>query len=154
MEGQYADIYAKIYRQQSDSRTKTELDRPMFLDIDLDRRTVLEKISSIKPKIYCYTEDKTQTPILGFFAQDLEREFPLTVNTMKYTEDEINDSTFAFPKDKNGNDIHDLKTIDPVAVSAVLWQGLQEAQNTILDLKDDINVLKKEIETIKNKAVK
>ena len=151
MEGQYVDIYAKVYRQQSDERTKIELNQFSRLKNDPDERTVLEKINTIKPKIYCYAQDTSQTPIFGFFAQDLESQFPLTVNTMKFTDKEINDGNIIFPKDKNGNDIYDLKTIDPVAVSAVLWQGLKEAYNKITYLTEEVDNLNKEIKTLKNK---
>lgn len=147
IEGQYVDIYAKVYRQQSDERTKIELTQFSKLSDDPDERTILEKIDTIKPKIYCYAQDTSQTPIFGFFAQDLEAQFPLTVNTMKFTDKEIESGDIIFPKDKNGNDLHDLKTIDPVAVTAVLWQGLKEAHKEIIKLKDEITLLK-------NKAVK
>jgi hypothetical protein len=66
---------------------------------------------------------------------------------MKFTDKEIESGDIIFPKDKNGNDLHDLKTIDPVAVTAVLWQGLKEAHKEIIKLKDEITLLK-------NKAVK
>lgn len=145
MEGQYVDIYAKVYRQQSDERTKIELTQFSNLNNDPDERTILEKINVIKPKIYCYAQDTSQTPIFGFFAQDLEAQFPLTVNTMKFTDKEIKDGNIIFPKDKEGNDIHDLKTIDPIAVSAVLWQGLKEANKEILKLKDEIDSLKTKV---------
>ena len=151
IEGQYSDIYAKVYRQQSDARTKTEIDRPMFLDIDEDRKTILEKINSISPKIYYYNEDKQKTPIFGFFAQDLEKEFPLSINTLKYTDEEIEANDSILPKDKEGNLIKDLKTIDSVSISAILWEGLKEAKKEIEDLKDEIIRLKSKINKVVEK---
>lgn len=53
--------------------------------------------------------------------------------------------------DQDGNEIHDLKTIDPVSISAVMWEGIQEAHNEILNLKDEIFKLKQEIKSLKNK---
>lgn len=130
--GSYADIYAKIYRQQSDARTKTEVKK----DISLlkDKESTLDKISKIKPKEFYYSEDSNKKVLYGFFAQDLEAEFPLTVTTAKYSKEDIKDENMIFPKDKDGNNIHDLKSIDPVAISAIMWDALKEV-NAVLRMQ-------------------
>ena len=139
IEGSYADIYAKIYRQQSDARTKEEVQKNISLL--KDNETTLEKMSKVNPKEFYYTDDTSKKILYGFFAQELESEFPIAVNTLKYSKEEIESGDIIFPKDKDGQDIHDLKSIDPVAISAIMWDALKEVYNSL------------EIQKIKNKEL-
>ena len=139
VEGSYADIYAKIYRQQSDARTKEEV--PKNISLLNDKESVLEKISKINPKEFYYADDTSKKILYGFFAQELESEFPIAVNTLKYSKEEIESGDIIFPKDKDGQDIHDLKSIDPVAISAIMWDALKEVYNSL------------EMQKIKNKEL-
>lgn len=139
LNGQYSDIYAKIYHQQSDARTKQEVKKS--LSLLKDNETVLEKISKVNPKEFYYSEDISKKILYGFFAQDLESEFPIAVNTFNYSQEDIESGKIIFPKDKNGQDIHDLKSIDPVAISAIMWDALKEVYNSL------------EMQKIKNKEL-
>jgi hypothetical protein len=156
LQGQYADIYAKVYRQQSDSRTKQEIPKISTLNFlqlgEKEEENFLDKISRVNTKEYFYYNDENKKHILGFFAQDLEKEFPLTVDTMNFSEEQIESGEIIFPKDKEGNDIHDLKTIDSMAVSAVMWNGIQELNEMIKSQKNEIENLKNEIKIIKGQG--
>ncbi len=132
LNGQYSDIYAKIYHQQSDARTKIEI--PKTLSLPENNESVLNKISKVTPKEFYYSEDKNKKIIYGFFAQELESQFPLAVNTSQYSKEDIESGNIIFPKDKNGEDIHDLKSIDPVAISAIMWDALKEV-NVALEMQ-------------------
>lgn len=132
LNGQYSDIYAKIYHQQSDARTKIEI--PKTLSLPENNESVLNKISKVTPKEFYYSEDKNKKIIYGFFAQELESQFPLAVNTSQYSKEDIESGNIIFPKDKNGEDIHDLKSIDPVAISAIMWDALKEV-NAALEMQ-------------------
>lgn len=135
MDGHYSDIYAATYRQQSDARTKEEIPKKLLKESE---ESILQKISKIDTKEYFYLKDPDKKPIHGFFAQDLEKEFPLIVTTSKYSEEEMKNSNIILPKDKYGNKIYDLKTVDPIAICATMWDALKEVHKS-LEIQKSLN---------------
>ncbi|HET7119427.1 MAG TPA: tail fiber domain-containing protein [Hanamia sp.] len=65
------------YHQLSDARTKKDI-------ASLDKSSMLQKLLSLKPSNYHFTNQNTNTPkSYGFIAQDVEQVFPEFVNTIQ-----------------------------------------------------------------------
>ena len=87
---------------------------------------LLEKVMQLAPKSYHYISDKTQRPMLGFLAQDVEQVFPNIVY-------------------KNTTDAQTgLYKMDYSAFGVIAVKAVQEQQKIIQDLQSQINELKKQ----------
>jgi hypothetical protein len=96
----------------------------------------LDVLLKIRPVTYNYISSKygdTKKENIGVIAQEIEKVAPYTVRTLKDDEKLVQD------------DLKDLRTYNPESLVYVLINSIKEQQKLIMDLKSEVENLKKSI---------
>ena len=115
------EVRADNYVTTSDERTKNVMGT-------VDARESYEKIKNLEVYKYTLKKDRSNTPKVGFIAQQLEQSMP--------------EATITSNKIINGEQVEDFKGIDQYAIIANLTNALKYTINKIEELEEEIRVLK------------
>jgi hypothetical protein len=117
------NVVTGSYGHTSDRKLKTNIQ---------NLSSILPSIMALEAKSYTYKEDKTQTPQIGFIAQDVEKVFPQFVNApAKGMEDRMN------------------YTMDYSGFGVIAVKAIQEQQEIIEGQQKRISQLESELTAIK-----
>lgn len=130
-------------------RVYNSSDARMKSNINYISETSTPKIMGLKPATFTFKTDPNNTVKMGFIAQDLEQYIPIAVDAKKYQytwKTKRSEAGEIVPDlDENGNyqytDEIRPRSVDNMAVLAVLVKAFQEQVQIIEDLKQRIQIL-------------